>query len=60
MPGARRYGGPSTDLRTVAEVAQLIAEAFPGEPDTLLRTALFIRELVSGQFMKLFVTAEAD
>lgn len=47
-------------LRTVAEVAQVIAEAFPGEPDTLLRTALFIRELVSGQFMKLFVTAEAD
>ena len=39
-------------VRTVAEVAQVIAAAFPGEPDTTLRTALFIRELARGGFVR--------
>jgi len=43
--------------RTVAQVAALIAERFPEEPDTTLRTALFIRELVRGRFMNLFQKA---
>jgi hypothetical protein len=41
--------------RTVAQVAALVAEQFPEEPDTTLRTALFIRELVRGQFMGLMI-----
>ncbi|NWJ41686.1 MAG: PqqD family protein [Geothrix sp.] len=41
-------------VRTVAEVAQVVAEAFPGEPDAIHRTALFIRELARGQFINLF------
>ncbi|HEY3270643.1 MAG TPA: PqqD family protein [Geothrix sp.] len=39
--------------RTVAQVAQAIGAAFPGEPDTTLRTALFIRELARGGFVRL-------
>jgi hypothetical protein len=39
--------------RTVAQVAAQVAERFPEEPDTTLRTALFIRELVRGQFVNL-------
>jgi hypothetical protein len=40
--------------RTVAEVAAQVAERFPEESDTTLRTALFIRELARGQFLNLF------
>lgn len=40
--------------RSVAEIAQAVAEAFPGEADTTLRTALFIRELARGKFLNLF------
>ncbi len=40
-------------IRTVAEVAELVAQAFPEEPETTYRTALFIRELWRGGFMKL-------
>jgi hypothetical protein len=40
--------------RTVGQVAAAVAERFPEEPDTTLRTALFIRELVRGKFMNLF------
>ena len=40
--------------RTVAEVEASVAGAFSGEPDTLLRTALFIRELARGKFIDLF------
>lgn len=39
--------------RTMAQVAQAVAETFPGEPDTTLRTALFIRELARGGFVRL-------
>jgi hypothetical protein len=39
--------------RTVVQVAQVIAAGFPGEPDTTLRTALFIRELARGGFVRL-------
>jgi hypothetical protein len=39
--------------RTVAQVAQRIVESFPEEPDTTLRTALFIRELAMGKFIQL-------
>ena len=39
--------------RTVAQVAEAVAKAFPEEPDTTLRTALFIRELARGGFMRL-------
>ena len=38
--------------RTVAQVAEAVATAFPGEPDTTTRTALFIRELVRGGFVR--------
>lgn len=41
--------------RTVGEVAAQVAERFPEEPDTTLRTALFIRELVRGQFLNLMI-----
>lgn len=40
-------------VRTVAQVAGAVAGAFPQEPDTLLRTALFIRELALGRFITL-------
>jgi hypothetical protein len=40
-------------IRTVAQVAQRITETFPEEPDTTLRTALFIRELARGGFVHL-------
>jgi hypothetical protein len=39
--------------RTVARVAEAVAQAFPGEPDTTLRTALFARELARGGFLRL-------
>lgn len=39
--------------RTVAQVAALVAARFPEEPNTTLRTALFLRELWRGQFLKL-------
>lgn len=39
--------------RTLAEVIQVIDAAFPGEPDTTLRTALFVRELAKGGFVTL-------
>ena len=40
-------------VRTVAQVVQVIAATFPTEPDTTLRTALFIRELARGGFVRL-------
>ena len=40
-------------VRTVAQVANLVAQAFPEEPETTYRTALFVRELWRGGFMKL-------
>jgi hypothetical protein len=40
--------------RSVAQVAQTVAETFPEEPDTTLRTALFLRELAMGKFIELF------
>jgi hypothetical protein len=43
--------------RTVTGIASVISGRFPGEPDTTLRTALFIRELVRGGFLRL---AQAD
>jgi hypothetical protein len=39
--------------RTVAEVARVVARAFPEEPDTTLRTALFLQELARGGFLQL-------
>ena len=39
--------------RTIVQVAEIIATAFPEEPDTTLRTALFIRELARGGFLRL-------
>jgi hypothetical protein len=39
--------------RTVAQVVQTVAETFPEEPDTTQRTALFIRELALGGFVRL-------
>jgi len=39
--------------RTVKAVAELVSEAFPGEPDTTTRTALFIQELFRGRFLTL-------
>lgn len=38
--------------RSVAQIAQTVAKAFPEEPDTTLRTALFIRELALGGFVR--------
>jgi len=37
----------------VAQIAEAVALAFPGEPDTTLRTALFIQELYRGRFLTL-------
>ena len=39
--------------RTVRQVAEAVAAAFPGEADTTLRTALFLRELALGRFLRL-------
>ncbi len=39
--------------RTVGQVAELVALAFPGEADTTTRTALFVRELARGGFVTL-------
>jgi hypothetical protein len=36
----------------VAQVSEVVAAAFPEEPDTTLRTALFIRELARGGFVR--------
>lgn len=41
-------------VRTVAQVAEVVAQAFPEEPETTYRTALFIRELARGKFLNLF------
>jgi hypothetical protein len=38
--------------RTVGQVAEVVAQAFPDEGDTTLRTALFIRELWRGGFLR--------
>lgn len=39
--------------RTVAQVSEIVGAAFPEEPDTTTRTALFIRELWRGGFVRL-------
>ncbi len=39
--------------RTVAGVIEVVAATFPEEADTTLRTALFLRELVRGGFLRL-------
>jgi hypothetical protein len=39
--------------RSVAGVIQAVAATFPEEPDTTLRTALFLRELARGRFLRL-------
>ena len=39
--------------RTIGQVAEAVATAFPGEADTTLRTALFLRELALGRFVTL-------
>lgn len=40
-------------VRTVSQVNEAIVKAFPGEPDTARRTALFLRELARGGFVRL-------
>jgi len=39
--------------RSIAEVIAMVSAAFPGESDTTVRTALFIRELARGGFVHL-------
>jgi hypothetical protein len=39
--------------RTVAQVMDLMAQAHPGESDAGFRTALFLRELARGGFVRL-------
>jgi hypothetical protein len=39
--------------RTVGQVAEVVTGRFPAEPDTVLRTALFLRELARGGFISL-------
>ena len=39
--------------RTIGQVAEAVAAAFPGEADTTRRTALFVRELALGKFIRL-------
>ena len=39
--------------RSVKEVIAAVSEAFPQEPDTTIRTALFLRELARGGFISL-------
>jgi hypothetical protein len=39
-------------IRTVAQVAEAISAAFPDEPDAILRTSMFIRELARGGFVR--------
>jgi hypothetical protein len=39
--------------RTVTEVIAKVSSAFPQEPDTTIRTALFLRELARGGFIAL-------
>lgn len=46
-------------VRTVGAVAELVGRAFPGDPDTTTRTALFIRELVRGGFIHLYTKDQA-
>lgn len=41
-------------VRTVAQIAEVVVLAFPGEPDTTQRTAQFVRELARGGFIRLF------
>lgn len=38
---------------TVGQVAELVGRTFPEEADTTTRTALFIRELAKGGFLRL-------
>jgi hypothetical protein len=40
-------------VRTVAEVITAVSAAFPQEPDTTKRTALFVGELARGGFVRL-------
>lgn len=40
--------------RSIGRVADLVGQAFPGEPDATFRTALFLRELARGKFIDLF------
>jgi len=40
-------------VRTVGQVAEEVGQAFPGEPDTIVRTSLFLRELAQGRFITL-------
>jgi len=40
-------------VRTVGQVAELVGRTFPEEADTTTRTALFIRELAKGGFLRL-------
>jgi hypothetical protein len=46
-------------VATVAQVAEVVGRAFPEELDTTVRTALFIRELARGGFLKLFTPRSA-
>ena len=39
--------------RSVTEVIAVVSDAFPQEPDTMVRTALFLRELARGGFISL-------
>jgi hypothetical protein len=39
--------------RTVGQVAEEVTKRFPGEPDAVLRTAHFLRELARGGFISL-------
>jgi hypothetical protein len=39
--------------RSVAQAAAAVSQLFPEEPDTLQRTALFVRELARGGFLRL-------
>src|SRR5512133_801116 len=40
-------------MRTVAQVMEAMAQAHPGESDAGFRTALFLRELARGGFVRL-------
>jgi len=46
-------------VATVAQVAEVVGRSFPEELDTTTRTALFIRELARGGFLKLFTPSAA-
>jgi hypothetical protein len=40
-------------VRTVDAISRILSERYPGEEDVLLRTALFVRELARGGFLRL-------